>query len=159
MPANTENRSREVQEIMGRMPSWITRWGITVIGVTVAIILSWSYFLKYPDVVEAKCVIMPGKSALSISATVPAADIEKIKKGQKAFVKVRAMQHVLVIPAQVVSIPDIIKDSGNIVDMAFTDRSAINTNPRIFEQSAIAGTTEIYTEERSVFERIFQHAF
>lgn len=34
MPKNTEQQDRHsapVQEILGTMPSWITRWGITII--------------------------------------------------------------------------------------------------------------------------------
>ena len=33
-------RSEEVQEIMGRIPTWIERWGITAIGLLLMIILA-----------------------------------------------------------------------------------------------------------------------
>jgi multidrug efflux pump subunit AcrA (membrane-fusion protein) len=48
-----ETRSEEVQEIMGRMPSWIIRWGIMVVGFIVIGLFIGSYFIKYPDRVNA----------------------------------------------------------------------------------------------------------
>jgi hypothetical protein len=36
IPENIELRSEEVQEILGRPPQWIIRWGITIIFIIVA---------------------------------------------------------------------------------------------------------------------------
>jgi len=50
---NINIHSQEVQEIMGRTPSWIMRWGITVlISIILAFILC-CYFIKYPQTVTA----------------------------------------------------------------------------------------------------------
>lgn len=38
---------------MGRMPSWIVRWGITVISIILALIVLGCYNTKYPQVVAA----------------------------------------------------------------------------------------------------------
>jgi len=48
-----ELRSPAVQEILGRPPRWIIRWGITVILLIIGGIFIGSYFIKYPDVVAA----------------------------------------------------------------------------------------------------------
>ena len=45
--------SEEVQEIMGRKPAWILRWGITVILAIAACIVLGCYFIKYPQTVSA----------------------------------------------------------------------------------------------------------
>ncbi|MEZ5046158.1 MAG: HlyD family efflux transporter periplasmic adaptor subunit [Chitinophagaceae bacterium] len=52
-----ETRSEEVQEIMGRMPTWIIRWGITVIGFVVIGLFIGSNYIKYPDRVNASVSI------------------------------------------------------------------------------------------------------
>lgn len=49
-----ELRSEEVQEIMGQVPSWILRWGITLVGVITAGLILGSYFFKYPDTLTAE---------------------------------------------------------------------------------------------------------
>lgn len=52
-------RSEEVQEIIGRMPSWIIRWGITVIGVLVLGAFIGAALIKSPDVIQCQVVISP----------------------------------------------------------------------------------------------------
>ena len=42
----------EVQEVMGEIPSWIVRWGITVIFAIVVTLIVGSHFFYYPDVVK-----------------------------------------------------------------------------------------------------------
>lgn len=49
-----ELRSEEFQEILGSVPPWILRWGITVLAVIVVILLVGSAIFKYPDVLSAK---------------------------------------------------------------------------------------------------------
>ncbi|MCD8042795.1 MAG: HlyD family secretion protein [Tannerellaceae bacterium] len=48
---NINIRSEEVQEIMGDVPSWITRWGITIIFLIVISLFIGSFIFKYPDVI------------------------------------------------------------------------------------------------------------
>jgi HlyD family secretion protein len=70
MPENRENiediteqlrqieiRSEEVQEIMGFIPHWIIRWGITVIFIIIFLSLVGSWFFKYPDVIFSNVVL------------------------------------------------------------------------------------------------------
>lgn len=46
-------RSEEVQEILGTPPTWLVRWGSTLIF-AIVVALGWlGFFLKYPDIVEA----------------------------------------------------------------------------------------------------------
>ena len=50
---NIELRSEEVQEVMGQIPAWIVRWGITLLFLVVVALLVGSCFFKYPDVITA----------------------------------------------------------------------------------------------------------
>jgi len=54
---NIELRSESVQEILGRPPKWIIRWGISIIFIVVAGLVVGSYFFKYPDVIEATITV------------------------------------------------------------------------------------------------------
>jgi hypothetical protein len=54
---NSDLRSPEMQEIIGRAPNSIVRWGVTVIFLVVLSILLISWFIKYPDLITAKVVI------------------------------------------------------------------------------------------------------
>ncbi|MBU8891271.1 MAG: HlyD family efflux transporter periplasmic adaptor subunit [Bacteroidales bacterium] len=48
-----ELRSNEVQEILNRPPKWIVRWGITIVFLVVMVIVTGSWFFRYPDIVTA----------------------------------------------------------------------------------------------------------
>ena len=46
---NLEDHSEEVQEILGGIPKWVIRWGVTVLFILVALVLGGSYFILYPE--------------------------------------------------------------------------------------------------------------
>ncbi len=50
-------RSDEVEEILGKPPSWIVRWGTTVIFITFMMLLAISWMVEYPDIIDANIII------------------------------------------------------------------------------------------------------
>ena len=52
-----ELRSDDVQEILGTPPSWLVRWGTTIIFFTVGAMLLSAWWIKYPDMIEARVII------------------------------------------------------------------------------------------------------
>lgn len=57
MPRPNSSYSPEADAILGKIPSWIVRWGVTVVFAIFAGILIGCYFIKYPDLVQAPVVI------------------------------------------------------------------------------------------------------
>ncbi len=57
MPQRTNFYSEEAQTILGKTPSWVVRWGITVVFAIFVGILLGCCIIKYPDTVEAPAVI------------------------------------------------------------------------------------------------------
>ena len=54
---SVELRSNNVQEILGYVPVWIVRWGITLITIIVLGVLTGSWFYQYPDIVRAPVMV------------------------------------------------------------------------------------------------------
>ncbi|MFN8361279.1 MAG: HlyD family efflux transporter periplasmic adaptor subunit [Candidatus Kapaibacterium sp.] len=52
-----EIRSNEVHEILTQMPSWVIRWGITVIFGTILVLFAASFIIKYPDIITARVIV------------------------------------------------------------------------------------------------------
>jgi len=50
-------RSEEVQEVMGEIPAWILRWGITILFLVVMMLVIGSCFFKYPDVIVSEMTL------------------------------------------------------------------------------------------------------
>jgi len=63
-----DTRSEEVTEIIGKMPSWIIRHGITSIGVIFLGIVIGAWFFKYPDVIVSKVIISSGNPPIKLVA-------------------------------------------------------------------------------------------
>lgn len=63
-------RSEEVQEIMGRMPSWIVRRGIMLVGILILCLFVGAYFFKYPDIIPARVTISSGNPPVKLIAKV-----------------------------------------------------------------------------------------
>ncbi len=56
-PTHIELRSEEVQEIIGKVPSWTIRWGSTALLAIVILLLVGCYFFYYPDTLTAKVTL------------------------------------------------------------------------------------------------------
>lgn len=65
-----ELRSEEVQEVMGQIPSWIVRWGITVLFLVVLSLVIGSCFFKYPDVITTEMTLTSVHPAVQVVARV-----------------------------------------------------------------------------------------
>lgn len=52
------HRSEPMQEILGTIPPWIIRWGITVFFLIIAILITGSWFFKYPDFINAEIEVV-----------------------------------------------------------------------------------------------------
>ena len=65
-----ELRSEEVQEVLGQVPPWILRSGITALFIIVIVLLIGSWFYKYPDIIEAPLIITSNNPPIQINAKV-----------------------------------------------------------------------------------------
>ncbi len=66
-----ELHSEEVQEILGQIPHWIIRWGITIIFLVIALLLTGCWFFHYPDIIVSSIVVTtthPPSSVISRSS-------------------------------------------------------------------------------------------
>ncbi len=86
---NSEIHSEEVQEIMGQIPGWIIRWGLTLIFTIVLILFVGSYFFKYPEIVSAPVKITTFNTPAPLDVKVGGQiecilveDEQKIQEGQ-----------------------------------------------------------------------------
>lgn len=80
-----ELRSEEVQELMGQIPPWILRWGITIVVVLLLGLLAGSCFFKYPDTLTAEIIV---------TTATPPSEIYAMTTGKLACVNVVNFQHV-----------------------------------------------------------------
>ena len=90
-------RSEEVEAVMGQTPSWVFRWGITMIAVIVGCLLVSSWFVQCPDTLTAHGYIEVTSSTNPwIEMTIPlsAEQVRNWREGMEANVslKVKGME-------------------------------------------------------------------
>lgn len=56
-PYAFDQPSDAVQEMLGKMPNWLIRWGITIILLVVVGALVGAWFISYPEVIPARLVL------------------------------------------------------------------------------------------------------
>jgi multidrug resistance efflux pump len=82
-------RSEEAQEVIGRMPHWIIRWGITVMAGFVLLLFVIAAFVKYPETISTQIQLAPLHSPTIVSSIASGnvkqifiADSQQVNKGQ-----------------------------------------------------------------------------
>jgi HlyD family secretion protein len=82
-------RSEEVQAILGAIPHWIIRWGITVFFLVIVVFLIGSYLFTYPDIKQAMIQVTSANPPAEIAARafgkikqILVKDNQKVCKGQ-----------------------------------------------------------------------------
>lgn len=57
LPNEKSKRSRSVRDILERIPSWPIMWGNTLLLLLICLVMAISWFVKYPDLLEAEATI------------------------------------------------------------------------------------------------------
>ena len=78
-------RQNELEAIIGHLPSWSMRWGISVLFACMILLLSISWFVNYPDIVEAPVVFTTQNPPIRLVAGA-SAEIVSLKTTNGAMV-------------------------------------------------------------------------
>lgn len=150
-------RSEEVQEIMGKMPPWILRSGITLIGILVlgAFVAAW--FFRYPEVIPARVVITPQQSSYVVKGSMQASGAGKVKAGQKVLIRLTAYpyEEYGLLQGTVMFAEANVADTNFQVNIHLDHLLQTTTGKEIPVQPRLDGTAEILTEDKSVLQRMF----
>ncbi len=62
------NDREQIQYLLGNPPSWMMRYGITAMAGFFMVLLALSYFIRYPDIIEAKVILVTAHPPIRILA-------------------------------------------------------------------------------------------
>lgn len=95
MPENNINiRSEEVQEILGKIPNVITRWGITFVFIALLGLFIVAGIIKYPDLVPAEVILTTNKPPVLVVAKI-AGNIQDLFVEENQFVEQKQLLGIL----------------------------------------------------------------
>jgi len=138
-----ELRSEEFQEVLGAVPPWILRWGITVLAVFLVILLIGSAIIKYPDVIPAPIVL---------TGSTPPADIVAYASGKIRQLYVSNNQDVETGKyLAVIDNPARTEDILYLKDYLYSDQlSTSNFQPSTFTELHLGSMQQLYTSFSSM---------
>jgi hypothetical protein len=93
---DADSKSIAIQDIIGRVPSWIIRSGTTLVFLMVVLFLAGSWIFKYNRSISAPIIIVYENLALQKNdhnneiigkVNIPSANITAIKPGQKVLIR------------------------------------------------------------------------
>ncbi|WP_255491493.1 HlyD family secretion protein [Dysgonomonas sp. ZJ279] len=93
-----ELRSEEFQEVLGHVPSWILRRGITIIAIIIVIILIGSAVFKYPDIITTSMTLTGSTPVASMIART-SGKIQELKIQDKQTMKAGGYMAIIENPA------------------------------------------------------------
>lgn len=83
---NIELRSEKVRNIIGQIPPFLIRSGISVIFIVVIVLLVMSYFFKYSYTIETEIIFANKNNTITNEVKIPADEIKRIKSGQSVII-------------------------------------------------------------------------
>lgn len=153
-------RSEEVQEIMGRIPPWIERWGITLIALLLVVILVGAALFPYPDTLAGRFIFLSEtgrKEGCHMGyAMLPAQGIGQVKKGQDVKVRLenypdREFGYLTGKVHDVAYIPD---DNGLYqVNILFPNGLKTSEGVLLPTKCQMSGTVEIVVADKRLIDR------
>lgn len=162
MAYNEPFHSGPVNEIMGDVPSWTIRWGVTIIFVTLMSIIAGAYFIKYPQTVTAPIMMTASDTSLTGVMMVNSSDISKIKVGQEVVAHLTAFppSEYGTIKGRVSRIskkPLKIEDGSFAykIESIYTEGTILTLQMELSEYQEIDGQAKILVEENKIIDYLF----
>ncbi|WP_143310578.1 hypothetical protein [Chitinophaga vietnamensis] len=150
-----EVRSEEVQELMGKMPPWIVRSGITMIGIVLLCTLVMAACLRFPEVVAVRVSVRGSE----VQAVVPSKDVWKVRPGQAVVIRLDAYPYEQygVLQGMVQTIPFAISDTTFTCRIKLKQGRTTATGKVIPLQPLLVADAEIVISEKSLLYRLSRH--
>lgn len=151
MDENIEIRSRKIRNIIGAVPSWIERCGITVIAIIVAGLLAAASLVPYPETDESTAVV---EGDDTIKLLVPYRYAGSIRTGMAVSIEFEGYK-----AADYSYVRGTVKGT----DMAVKSLNGSNyftaniniTDAKYTMKKGMKGTASILINNRSVLEHVF----
>jgi len=156
-----ELHSKEVQDLLGRMPSWLIRNGILMVIMLLTILVAGSWVFKYPDIVIADVVVTASRSSqdsLTGCLHLKMDGAAKVELGQQVNLKFVNYPHLEfgVVKGVVKKISKVPNGDYYAAEVKLPGSLISTLGKKLDFEHELKGTAEIFTEEKSLMSRILR---
>lgn len=159
-----EDRSPDVQEIIGQVPHWLIRWGLTAIFSVVIILVFLAWFISYPDVVNVSIEIMEAHDInpnykFIAEGLAPELYFRDIQAGQMAQIRLTAYPFATygALKGSVISKSELNGKGQFKVTIALMDGLLTTHHKSLAYYTHLTGAAQVILNETKVINKIFNH--
>jgi len=155
-----DRHSKEVHDLLGRVPSWIIRNGIMAVVMLWMVLIAGSWFFQYPDIISAEVVVAaPANGAANNLTTVVRlnqSQAQKIKVGQKVNLKFDSYSYLKygIVAGRVIGVALVPTHDSFPVEIMIAYPLVTESGQKLDFVQELAGTAEIVTEKVRLLTRI-----
>lgn len=166
---NLKYRSPEIQAIVGKVPIWVVRWGMSVIFIVLILILFLSWVIKYPETVSVEVKIKRTGSVLKYKDTlkegkyyaealISEKDFVKIKNGQIVKIKLKGYSYYEygLIKGIIIEKEDIPINSKYLIKINLEHGLRTSFRKKVEYYKGMKGEAEIMIKDTRLFDRILK---
>jgi len=160
---NKRERSPAFQEIMGKIPPWVIRWGMSVVFVVLILLIFISWVIKYPEkaVVNLKIIrqsgVMRGESEYYAKGYVREEDYVRVKEGMKVNIKLKGYPYndYGMLEGEIEK-KRYIRNKGFEIKVKLKERLTTSFKKKIRYYEGMSGEGEIIVKNERVFEKMLK---
>ncbi len=159
MPEQFDLHHREVQEIMGRMPGWVTRWASAGLLGGFLVLAGATRLVRFPDEVPAAVVVTrEAAQAPRIRVQVAVEQAAAVRPGQAVLIDLQAYpaRRYGYLPATVREVLPFTAARAVEVRVAAPADWRTTTGQVIASQPVLRGTGTITVSESTLWQRVFR---
>jgi hypothetical protein len=159
-----DSKSSAIQDIIGRVPSWIIRSGTTLMFLLVVLLLAGSWIFKYNNSVFTPVIILYENSAMQKNNRkqivgklhIPSADINAIKPGQRVLIRLERYPDAEfgMVAGVIQSISSLPENDSYLVLVNLPQGVITTFGKKINVGDGLKGSAEIIIEDSRLIEKI-----
>lgn len=151
-----ENTHPELDELVGKPPHWLVRWGITVFVLALALVALVAWMAPYPETISLPVQIYKDGQVYA-RTYIPEKYIDRVRQGQHAITRLTAFpSHSDMIDGQISSIDGKRTDSGYASTIVFPNGFAPRDRSQLQYREGYTGTATIITNRNSLLHKIIE---
>ena len=152
--------SKEIHEIMGRIPRRIVRWGTWLLFILLSVLVGISYMIEYPEIIAAPISVsgsVPSGNFPVGMMTVSTSGYGKVEIGQQVLVKLEGYPFAEygILKGRVSALFPAVENGGYRVEVEFPGRLTTSYGVVLPENVEHNGVGDIVVAKRRLLERFF----
>jgi hypothetical protein len=156
--SNSVLRSESMREMLNEKPDFLQKWALLIFMLIFLTIIASSWYIQYPDKIEANAILTAGDSCIHTQITITQNNLNKLDTGVQVQLQLAAYpyQQFGFIPGEIRSISKVATDSGYPATILLTQGLRTDHNFLIPYKGTQKATAIVITHNVRLLEKLYR---